>query len=121
MTGTETSNAGGGFDLLRRATQAMMSRSVADEDNVDHIGVDTPRSGVATPQPDLQDKRLPSIMSYFGQSGNSTPTRAMSAARPSASERAPPPGEPAMIALKSAAPILPGALAVPRHPLPRVN
>ncbi|KAM0564357.1 hypothetical protein ACHAPJ_000570 [Fusarium lateritium] len=25
MTGTETSNAGGGFDLLRRATQAMMS------------------------------------------------------------------------------------------------
>ncbi|KAJ0142068.1 hypothetical protein HZ326_15073 [Fusarium oxysporum f. sp. albedinis] len=28
MTGTETSNAGGGFDLLRRATQAMMSRFV---------------------------------------------------------------------------------------------
>ncbi|CEI64130.1 unnamed protein product [Fusarium venenatum] len=27
MTGTETSNAGGGFDLLRRATQAMMSRT----------------------------------------------------------------------------------------------
>ncbi|PTD12032.1 Serine/threonine-protein kinase SCH9 [Fusarium culmorum] len=45
-------------------------RSVADEDNVDHIGVDTPRSGVATPQPDLQDKRLPSIMSYFGQVRN---------------------------------------------------
>ncbi|KAM0237717.1 hypothetical protein ACHAPO_004367 [Fusarium lateritium] len=45
-------------------------RTAADEDNVDHIGVDTPRSGVATPQPDLQDKRLPSIMSYFGQVRN---------------------------------------------------
>ncbi|PHH68094.1 hypothetical protein CDD80_267 [Ophiocordyceps camponoti-rufipedis] len=39
----------------------------ADEDGVDHIGSDTPRSGIATPQPDLQDKRLPGIMSYFGQ------------------------------------------------------
>ncbi|KAF4958166.1 hypothetical protein FSARC_11050 [Fusarium sarcochroum] len=29
MTGTETSNAGGGFDLLRRATQAMMSSTGA--------------------------------------------------------------------------------------------
>ncbi|KAM5355809.1 hypothetical protein ACJ41O_002455 [Fusarium nematophilum] len=88
MSGTESaaSNAGG-FDLLRRATQAMMSRSAAaDEDGADHIGFDTPRSGVATPQPDLQDKRLPGIMSYFGQSGPSTPTRAMSAARPSASD-----------------------------------
>ncbi|CAL3964442.1 unnamed protein product, partial [Diplocarpon coronariae] len=29
---------------------------------------DTPRSGVATPQPDPSDKRLPGIMhSYFGQ------------------------------------------------------
>ena len=34
---------------------------------MDHIGTDTPRSGIATPQPDLQDKRLPGIMSYFGQ------------------------------------------------------
>ncbi|KAF4958167.1 hypothetical protein FSARC_11051 [Fusarium sarcochroum] len=42
-------------------------RSAADEDGADHIGLDTPRSGVATPQPDLQDKRLPGIMSYFGQ------------------------------------------------------
>ncbi|KAH6898435.1 kinase-like domain-containing protein [Thelonectria olida] len=44
------------------------SRTAAtDEDGADHIGFDTPRSGVATPQPDLQDKRLPGIMSYFGQ------------------------------------------------------
>ncbi|RSL80375.1 hypothetical protein CEP51_006636 [Fusarium floridanum] len=41
--------------------------AAADEDGADHIGLDTPRSGVATPQPDLQDKRLPGIMSYFGQ------------------------------------------------------
>ncbi|RBR23848.1 uncharacterized protein FIESC28_03317 [Fusarium coffeatum] len=45
-------------------------RSAADEDGADHIGLDTPRSGVATPQPDLQDKRLPGIMSYFGQVRN---------------------------------------------------
>lgn len=38
-----------------------------EEDGVDHIGFETPRSGVATPQPDPQDKRLPGIMSYFGQ------------------------------------------------------
>lgn len=44
------------------------SRSAAAEDDgVDQIGLDTPRSGVATPQPDLQDRRLPGIMSYFNQ------------------------------------------------------
>jgi serine/threonine protein kinase SCH9 len=44
------------------------SRSVAaEEEAADHIGFETPRSGVATPQPDLHDKRLPGIMSYFGQ------------------------------------------------------
>lgn len=44
------------------------SRTAAtDEDGADHIGTETPRSGVATPQPDLQDKRLPGIMSYFSQ------------------------------------------------------
>lgn len=41
--------------------------AAAEDDGVDHIGIDTPRSGVATPQPDLHDKRLPGIMSYFGQ------------------------------------------------------
>ncbi|PFH61149.1 hypothetical protein XA68_18099 [Ophiocordyceps unilateralis] len=89
MSGTEGAhgNAGGGFDLLRRATQAMMSKSAAaDEDGVDHIGSDTPRSGIATPQPDLQDKRLPGIMSYFGQSGPPTPTRALSATHSSQSD-----------------------------------
>ncbi|KAK0387585.1 hypothetical protein NLU13_3831 [Sarocladium strictum] len=92
MAGAEgaQANPAGGFDLLRRATQAMMSRTAATEDdNVDHIGIETPGSGVATPQPDLQDKRLPGIMSYFGQSGQSTPTRALSAAQPSQSEGAP--------------------------------
>ncbi|KAL7628363.1 Serine/threonine-protein kinase [Parahypoxylon ruwenzoriense] len=41
--------------------------STADDDGSDQIGYDTPRSGIATPQPDLHDKRLPGIMSYFGQ------------------------------------------------------
>lgn len=41
----------------------------AEDDNVDQLGFETPRSGVATPQPDLHDKRLPGIMSYFGQVG----------------------------------------------------
>lgn len=44
------------------------SRSAAgDDDGADQLGFETPRSGVATPQPDLHDKRLPGIMSYFGQ------------------------------------------------------
>ncbi|OLN88564.1 Serine/threonine-protein kinase SCH9 [Colletotrichum chlorophyti] len=41
--------------------------TAAEDDGADQIGFDTPRSGVATPQPDLHDKRLPGIMSYFGQ------------------------------------------------------
>ncbi|KAI0841098.1 kinase-like domain-containing protein [Hypoxylon sp. FL0890] len=41
--------------------------STTEDDSSDQIGYDTPRSGVATPQPDLHDKRLPGIMSYFGQ------------------------------------------------------
>lgn len=40
---------------------------VPDEDGTDQIGYETPRSGIATPQPDLHDKRLPGILSYFGQ------------------------------------------------------
>ncbi|KAI1190526.1 serine/threonine-protein kinase sck1 [Nemania serpens] len=47
------------INTLRRASPA--------DDDADQIGYDTPRSGVATPQPDLKDKRLPGIMSYFGQ------------------------------------------------------
>ncbi|KAM0252100.1 hypothetical protein ACHAQJ_007897 [Trichoderma viride] len=38
-----------------------------EEDGVDHIGYETPRSGIATPHPDPHDKRLPGIMSYFAQ------------------------------------------------------
>ncbi|KAI8962283.1 kinase-like domain-containing protein [Daldinia sp. FL1419] len=41
--------------------------STTEDDGSDQIGYDTPRSGIATPQPDLHDKRLPGIMSYFGQ------------------------------------------------------
>ncbi|KAI0022457.1 protein kinase-like domain-containing protein [Xylariomycetidae sp. FL0641] len=41
--------------------------SPQDDEGADQIGYDTPRSGIATPQPDLKDKRLPGIMSYFGQ------------------------------------------------------
>jgi hypothetical protein len=42
-----------------------------DDDGNDHIDSDTPRSGVATPQPDPSDKRLPGIMhSFFGQVGS---------------------------------------------------
>ncbi|ORY57534.1 kinase-like domain-containing protein [Pseudomassariella vexata] len=47
-------------------------QSRADEDGTDQIGYDTPRSGVATPQPDLTDKRLPGIMSFFGQVGSTS-------------------------------------------------
>lgn len=44
------------------------SRTAAEDDGGDHtIGYDTPRSGVATPQPDLHDRRLPGIISCFGQ------------------------------------------------------
>jgi hypothetical protein len=40
---------------------------------------DTPRSGVATPQPDPSDKRLPGIMhSYFGQVGSGSSTSPIS-------------------------------------------
>lgn len=52
--------------------------SGTDEDGGDQIGYETPRSGVATPQPDLQDKRLPGIMSYFGQVRQDTPATDMS-------------------------------------------
>ena len=41
--------------------------ATADDEGGDHIGFETPRSGIATPQPDPHDRRLPGIMSYFGQ------------------------------------------------------
>ncbi|KAI1328307.1 serine/threonine-protein kinase sck1 [Xylariaceae sp. FL0255] len=45
----------------------LLLRTSQTDDDSDHIGYDTPRSGIATPQPDPKDKRLPGIMSYFGQ------------------------------------------------------
>lgn len=45
------------------------------EDDANGFDSDTPRSGVATPQPDPSDKRLPGIMhSYFGQVGSGSST-----------------------------------------------
>lgn len=73
----------------------------ASDDGGDHIGYETPQSGVATPQPDLRDKRLPGIMSYFSQvrrdapstphaasSETTTPTIASASASASASNTA---------------------------------
>lgn len=46
-----------------------------EDDGHDHIDSDTPQSGVATPIPDLSDKRLPGIThSYFGQVGTGSST-----------------------------------------------
>ncbi|KAK3393628.1 serine/threonine-protein kinase sck1 [Podospora didyma] len=55
------------------------SRSAAAEDDgAEQLGYETPRSGVATPQPDLHDKRLPGIMSYFNQVRSSSFQRLLS-------------------------------------------
>jgi hypothetical protein len=75
------------MNLIDHQLSRRPAPAATDEDGADQIGYDTPRSGVATPQPDLHDRRLPGIMSYFGQSGTSTPTRAMSVAHPSISDR----------------------------------
>lgn len=78
MTGTETATGGGAHDMLRKATQSMMSSRSGEDDANDHIDSDTPRSGVATPRPDPSDKRLPGIMHSYFQSHPPTPTRALS-------------------------------------------
>ncbi|KAG9241128.1 BPK2, Sch9-like camp-dependent protein kinase catalytic subunit [Calycina marina] len=50
-----------------------LSNRGEDNDSTDNIDSDTPRSGVATPQPDPSDKRFPGIShSYFGQVGTSS-------------------------------------------------
>lgn len=49
------------------------NKSPAEDDANDHIDSDTPQSGIATPQPDLSDKRVPGIMhsdNYFNQVGS---------------------------------------------------
>ena len=58
-----------------------LPRASPTDDDADQIGYDTPRSGIATPQPDLKDKRLPGIMSYFGQV-RSTPSASLFSFRP---------------------------------------
>lgn len=60
--------------------------ATTDEDGADHIGIDTPGSGVATPQPDLQDKRLPGIATYFGQVRQHSSTAASFTPAPSDSQ-----------------------------------
>lgn len=56
-------------------------RSVADaeEENGENLGFETPTSGIATPQPDLHDKRLPGIATSFGQVGTASLKRHVSA------------------------------------------
>ena len=70
------------------------ARHEGRDDLHDQIGSNSPTpSGVATPRPDLHDKRLPGIMhSYFGQVGRgpsqNTPSRSCQAAtNPEASEQ----------------------------------
>jgi hypothetical protein len=55
-------------------TNIIRSSRGGDDDGQDHIDSDTPRSGIATPQPDPSDKRLPGIVSYFGQVGTGLST-----------------------------------------------
>ena len=50
-----------------QAVDQKSRNAASEEESTDHIGFETPGSGVATPQPDLQDKRQPEILSYFGQ------------------------------------------------------
>lgn len=56
-------------DLLRQAMAQNNARHTSDEQMRENLlsGAPTP-SGVETPTPDFQDKRMPGIMpSYFGQ------------------------------------------------------
>ncbi|KAF2453321.1 kinase-like domain-containing protein [Lineolata rhizophorae] len=71
-------NAHSAADLLR---QAMMQRAAGDDEH-DHIGSNSSTPpGVATPKPDLTDKRLPGILhSYFGQVCDSLLSRPKQAA-----------------------------------------
>src|SRR6185436_6450706 len=75
------------IDHRRRSTAA-----VPEEDATDQLGFDTPRSGVATPQPDLHDKRLPGIASYFNQVRPASFTRLLSGTVFSTAQCAPAPG-----------------------------
>lgn len=75
-----------------QAIDRVVRTATTDDDASDHIGYDTPRSGVATPQPDPQDKRLPGIMTYYGQV-RQDPSTSEADASPSQSEKVTPPDE----------------------------
>lgn len=53
--------------MEKQINERSRTATADNEENTDQSGNDTPRSGFATPEPDPQDKRLPGIMSYFGQ------------------------------------------------------
>lgn len=59
----------------KQINETSRTASSDHDESADQIGNDTPRSGIATPEPDPQDKRLPGIMSYFGQVSRSSFTR----------------------------------------------
>lgn len=53
--------------MEKQINERSRTATAENEETTDQSGNDTPRSGFATPEPDPQDKRLPGIMSYFGQ------------------------------------------------------
>jgi serine/threonine protein kinase SCH9 len=62
------------MDQVNQTSRAV----VGDDETSENLGFETPRSGVATPQPDLHDRRLPSIMTSFNQVGTSSLSRNVS-------------------------------------------
>lgn len=63
---------------MKGVNEPHRSAAEADDENGDQLGSETPRSGVATPQPDLHDKRLPGIATSFGQVGTASLNRRVS-------------------------------------------
>ncbi|KAJ8058238.1 hypothetical protein OCU04_012433 [Sclerotinia nivalis] len=58
-------------DLWSQINITLANFTYNRDDEGDHIDSDTPRSGVATPQPDPSDKRTPGILhSFYGQVGS---------------------------------------------------
>ncbi|KAL4880060.1 kinase-like domain-containing protein [Aspergillus karnatakaensis] len=76
--------------LRFRAANTLISNGLQDEDTQDQIGSNTPSpSGIATPQPDLADRRLPSIMHSYFQVGSSSAVMRSLKTRFSLSESSP--------------------------------
>lgn len=73
----------------KHINETSRTASADHDESADQIGNDTPRSGFATPEPDPQDKRLPGIMSYFGQVSRSSFTRLWSSTPSAATGAAP--------------------------------